>query len=269
MKTMKKVVLISAVLLAFIGVSLFVAAGTAMASYIIEHSHSQGVGSANVSFDSGSSTVNAYLGRFIMEPITPLPSNYPTYTISTVDGPETGFFSYCLEPLQPIGVGHGAQYQYPFTINSLAGTDGISAADALLIAELFGRYSPLLSGDPTGPYTGGTFRTAAAALQLAIWKINLDAATETLGSWDFSSGLMRVAAGAPPLETGASAKADAVALAMLNSLTGSGPMAYLESLRNDTVQDLLIQPVVPIPAAVWLLGTGIIGLVGIRRKFKK
>jgi hypothetical protein len=26
---------------------------------------------------------------------------------------------------------------------------------------------------------------------------------------------------------------------------------------------------VPIPAAVWLLGSGLIGLVGVRRKFKK
>jgi hypothetical protein len=289
MKTMKKVVLISAVLLAFIGVSLFVPAGTAMA-YLIDHPHSQGVGYADVSFDGGASTVEAYLGRFLMElavsahppavpgaPLPPLPSNYPTYPMpiyssGSIIGYEKGFFSYCIEPLQSIGVGHGTVTN--FTIGPLAGAGagGISAAEALLIGELFGRYSPLLSGNPDGPstglYTGGTFRTAAAALQLAIWKINLDTATETLGSWDFASGLMRVATGAPPLETGASLKADAVALAMLNSLTGSGPMAYLESLRNDTVQDLLIQPV-PIPAAAWLLGTGIVGLVGIRRKFRK
>jgi len=250
--------------------SLFVTAGTATAYdvYTIEHSHSQGVGSANISFNGGSSTVSAYLGRFIMEPITPLPSQYPTYPISTVHGTETGFYSYCLEPLQSIGIGHGSAYQYDFSIGPLAGTDGISATEASLIAELFGRYDPLLSADPTGPYTGGTFRTAASALQLAICKINLDAATETLGSWDFTSGLMRIAAGAVPLESGASARADAVALLMLNSLTGTGPMASLEGLRNATTQDLLIQPV-PIPPAVWLLGSGLIGLIGIRRRFKK
>jgi hypothetical protein len=217
---------------------------TSADTYTLEHSHSQGVGSANVSFNSGSSTVSAYLGRFIIEPITPLPANYPTYSISTVHGAETGFFSYCLEPLQPIGVGHGASYQYPFSIGSLAGTDGIDTDDAALVSELFGLYSPLLQNDPTGPYTGGTFRTAAAALQLAIWKINLDRATETLGSWDFSSGLMRVASSAVPLEDGASLKADAVALQMLNSLTGSGPMASgLQGLQNPTFQDLLIQQV--------------------------
>ncbi len=249
-----------------VAVMLLVAHGASAATYTIEHSHSQGVGYANVSFNGGASTESAYLGRFIMEPITPLPANYPTYTISTVHAPETGFFSYCLEPLQSIGQGHGAAYQYPFSIGSLVGTDGIDAGDNALIRELFGRYSPHLQNDPSsgGFYTGGTFRTAAAALQLAIWKINLDTATETLGAWDFSSGSMRIAAGAVPLESGASLQADAVALAMLNSLTGSGPMAFgLEGLRNPTHQDLLIQQV-PEPATMSLLALG--GLAMIRRR---
>jgi len=53
------------------------------ATYTIEHSHSQGVGYANVSFNGGVSTVNSYLGRFIMEPIpiAELPAQYPIYTI--------------------------------------------------------------------------------------------------------------------------------------------------------------------------------------------
>jgi hypothetical protein len=77
---------------------------------------------------------------------------------------------------------------------------------------------------------------------LALCKINLDRATETLGAWDFSSGLMRIAPGAVPLETGASLSADSVAVLMLDSLTGSGPMASeLEGLENPTVQDLIIQ----------------------------
>ena len=242
---------------------MFAGALTANAGYIIEHSHSQGVGSANVSFDGGNTTTGAYLGRFIMEPITPLPGEYPIYSISTVHGPENGFYSYCVEPEQPIGVGHGSQFQYSFDIGSLAGSGGIDASNAALIRELFGRYSPLLQNDPAtgGFYTGGTFRTAAAALQLSIWKINLDSSTETLGSWDFSSGLMRVNSANVPLEAGATKKADDVALAMLNSLTGIGPMASgLEGLRNDGVQDLLIQSV-PEPSTLALLGIGAIGLL--------
>jgi hypothetical protein len=226
------------------------------ATYTIEHSHSQGVGYANVSFNGGASTVSSYLGRFIMEPIpvTELPPQYPIYPISTVHGLESGFFSYCIEPLQSIGVGHGAAYQYEFSLGPLVGMDGFDAGDVALVNELFGLYSPLLKNDPTGPYTGGTFRTAAAALQLAVWKINLDRATETLGAWDFSSGLMRIAPGAVPLETGASLTADAVAVLMLNSLTGSGPTAmYLEGLENPTIQDLIIQsdPATPSKAATW------------------
>jgi len=214
------------------------------ATYTIEHSHSQGVGYADVSFDGGVSTVSSYLGRYIMEPIpiTELPPQYPIYSISTIDGPEDGFFSYCVDPLQYIGVGHGAPYQYEFSIVPLVGMDGLDAGDVTLVTELLGRYSPLLRNDPTGPYTGGTFRTAAAALQLAVYKINLDRATETSGAWDFSSGLMRVTPGAVPLETGASLRADSVAVLMLNSLTGSGPMAEaLEGLENPTIQDLIIQ----------------------------
>jgi hypothetical protein len=226
------------------------------ATYTIEHSHSQGVGYANVSFNGGVSTVSSYLGRFIMEPIpaNELPAQYPIYNISTVHGIEIGFFSYCLEPLQSIGVGHGAAYQYEFSIFPLLGLDGLDAGDVTLVTELFGLYNPLLKNDPTGPYTGGTFRTAAAALQLAVWKINLDRATETLGAWDFSSGLMRIAAGAVPLELGASLPADAVAVLMLNSLTGSGPMAlFLMGLENPTIQDLIIQadPATATKDATW------------------
>ena len=225
-------------------------------TYTIEHSHSQGVGYANVSFNGGVSTVNSYLGRFIMEPIpiAELPAQYPIYPISTIHGPESGFFSYCIDPLHSIGVGHGAAYQYEFSIVPLLGMDGLDADDVTLVEELLGRYNPLLRNDPTGPYTGGTFRTAAAALQLAMWKINFDRATETLGDWDFSSGLMRIAPGAVPLETEASLTADAVAVLMLNSLTGGGPRALLlEGLENPTIQDLVIQsdPATAVKATTW------------------
>jgi len=175
------------------------------------------------------------------------------------------FFSYCLEPNQSIGVGDTSP-NYDFSIVPLSGADGIDAGDAALINELFGRYSPILQNDPpnSGLYTGGTFRTAAAAIQLAIWKINLDRTSETQGFWDFSSNLMQIASGAVPLESGASARADAVALAMLNNLTGSGPTAWgLEGLQNSSYQDLIIQKV-PEPATICLLGLGI-GLMCRRR----
>ena len=250
-------------LIVALGAIALLAGGASAVTYTIEHPHSQGfyAGAGSVSFNRGNSWVDAWLGRFVMVPITPLPADYPTYPYS--DHPKA-FFSYCLELDQGIGVGHGVSYS--FTIGPLAGTDGVSAGEAPLISELFGRYDPLLQNDPTGPYTGGTFRTASAALQLAIWKINLDAATETLGSWDFTSGLMRVDHNLLTQESGASAKADVVALAMLNSLTGTCPMAWgLEGLHNATYQDLIIQSI-PEPVTMAGLMMGIGGLVTYVRK---
>ena len=150
--------------LSVVAVMLLAAGGASAApiTYLIEHSHSQGVGYANVSFNGGTSYSSSWLGRFLMEPITPavppnstLPPEYPIYKLrDSCDGihTEMGFYSYCLEPNQSIGVGHGASYQYAFSIVPLAGTDGIDAGDAALIRELFGRYNPLLQNDPTGPY---------------------------------------------------------------------------------------------------------------------
>lgn len=256
---MKKLVTVVLALFLVIAV-MFTGAGTANA-VSITHTHSQGLGYFDVSFNSGASYTSSYLGRFVMSVASSstLPPNYPVYTYS--DHPYS-FYSYCIEPTQSIGVGHTATYD--FTIDSLAGTDGISAPEAVLINELFGRYSPLLQNDPTGSYTGGTFRTAAAAMQLAIWKINLDAATQTSGTWNFGSGLMRV--GTITAESGASKTANLVALEMLNSLTGSGPMASgLQGLRNPTYQDVLIQSV-PEPSSLLALAGGLGCLLSMVRR---
>lgn len=236
---MKKVLTICTVVMVLFAVP-------AMASYSVTHTHSQGTGYANISFNGGGSTTSSYLGRFILQSQALDSAGYPTYTVSTVDGPEAySFYSYCLEPLQSIGVGHSATYD--FEVAALAGTDGISTSEAAWITELFGRYNPLLSGNPMGSYTGGSFRTAAAALQLAIWEINLDA------TWNLSNGNMIVLGTIQ--ETGASKTVNQVAADMLASLDGTGPMASnLEALRNGGVQDLIIQT--PEPATMALLALG-------------
>lgn len=232
---------------------------------LITHPHSQGIGNYNVSFNSDTSYQSTYLGRFVMSVASSstLPPEYPVYPyVSSDDTHPYSFYSYCIDPFSSIGYGHTATYD--FTIGSLAGSDGISASEAVLIEELFGRYSPLLQNDPTGPYAGGTFRTASAAIQLSIWKIILDTQTETLGDWDFASGLMRV--GTITAESGASKTANVVALEMLNSLTGTGPMASgLQGLRRDGTQDVLIQ-VVPEPSSIIALVGGLGSLLALRRR---
>lgn len=233
---MKKVLTICAVVMVLLAVP-------AMASVTIEHPHSQGIGYYNVSIYG--STVSSYMGRFVLQS-TNMPAGFPVYPFTASDHiDQNTFFSYCAEPTQGIGFGHGTSYTYD--IGTLSGTDGISASEAAWITELFGRYNPLLSGNPTGNYTGGTFRTAASALQLAIWEINLDA------TWNLSSGNMQVLGTIQ--ESGASKTVNQVAAEMLASLNGSGPMAYgLEGLRNATYQDLIVQT--PEPATMLLLGLG-------------
>lgn len=53
-----------------------------------------------------------------------------------------------------------------------------------------------------------------------------------------------------------------------DTATGTDYVAILRTFGDGTTQILAPggQPVVPIPAAVWLLGSGIVGLIGIRRR---
>lgn len=51
-------------------------------------------------------------------------------------------------------------------------------------------------------------------------------------------------------------------------ITATGGDFYFESLHmKGTIEDLTVPPAVPIPTAAWLFGTGMIAIIGIRRKF--
>ena len=45
--------------------------------------------------------------------------------------------------------------------------------------------------------------------------------------------------------------------------------SYMASSASARIIITADNPPVPIPSAVWLLGSGLVGLVGLRRKFKK
>ena len=47
------------------------------------------------------------------------------------------------------------------------------------------------------------------------------------------------------------------------------PFGTADKDYNDLVIEVKNVTPTPIPAAVWLLGTGLVGLVGIRRRFQK
>ena len=56
--------------------------------------------------------------------------------------------------------------------------------------------------------------------------------------------------------------------AFAGSITSGGVGNAANNLAGNINFDFNVSPV-PIPGAAWLLGSGLIGLVGIRKKFKK
>ena len=161
----------------------------------------------------------------------------------------TKFWAFCIEPQQTIR----KDESYTYEVTSVADaptnvTGGMGETKADQIAELLGTYYPKFGTSLTD--------TKAFALQIAIWEI----VRETTSSLDVYEGSTRF---------WSYFQADALNLAQsyLGSIDGSGPRAVgLLALCNEAHQDALVQ-VVPIPGAVWLLGSGLLGLLGLRRRF--
>jgi hypothetical protein len=93
----------------------------------------------------------------------------------------------------------------------------------------------------------------AAALQLAVWEI----VNETIGSYNVNTGNFNVGT------RGTVATRDA-ANTLLAGLAGYTPAANLYAMVNKDLQDFLVET--PLPAAAWLLGTGLLALFGIGRR---
>jgi hypothetical protein len=95
----------------------------------------------------------------------------------------------------------------------------------------------------------------ATAFQLAIWEI----VNETSLPYSLDDGSFT-------RDSGSAAAILANAwLADLNAgAIGWTPATGLLALTSSTVQDMLVQT--PIPAAAWLLGSGLLGLFGISRR---
>ncbi len=58
-------------------------------------------------------------------------------------------------------------------------------------------------------------------------------------------------------------------LAFSTELTHSSASASSQLLRLSVEDELIWENPVPIPSAVWLLGSGLVGLIGFRRKFRR
>ena len=143
-----------------------------------------------------------------------------------------------------------------------AGLTGTRADD---LRRLLGHALPDFAGAVQNTTVGGiTASQAALALQLAVWEI----ANENFGAgagqfaYNLGTGYLQV--------TTANANALSQASAWLSTLNaGWTPLNNVYALINERVpgQDFVVQ-VVPIPAAAWLLGSGLLGLFGLARRKK-
>jgi hypothetical protein len=118
----------------------------------------------------------------------------------------------------------------------------------------------------------------AAAAQLVIWELVFESSTTALGTIDLFGGSFKTLAPAN----------NAVVVEAMNIINNELPNAAQLAKFNENswmlavspkdssplpgpepYQNFLVHVNAPIPAAAWLLGTGLIGLIGIRSKKKK
>jgi len=156
---------------------------------------------------------------------------------------KTGPLSYCVDR---------SRYVYVPGIY-WADVEPLSTKGLQQAAWLMDAYSPDIKGRGPNP-------TEAYALQLAIWSV-----TGQLGITNIEQAIS--------ISAYPSSLAD-MATQMLNSIPQTINMndkyALLEIFNNSsmTVQYQSQLAPVPIPAAAWLLGSGLIGLIGIRRRIR-
>ena len=178
------------------------------------------------------------------------------------NSPDNYFIGMCLEFNESIS--YGATHTWTLTsldqapddaANNLPSGMGTTKADNM--RRLLGHVLPNFELAPS--LTNQT----AIALQIALWEIVHE--TEE-ASYVLATGNARF--------TGSSvAGALALAQGWLDNLNGGNQANWtfaqnVYAITKDGVQDYLVQTVVPIPAAAWLLGSGLIGLIGIGRRRK-
>jgi len=171
----------------------------------------------------------------------------PTYASGEITGNLSGdinmtpMYSFCVDASTDLYQGT----QYSGSLNSINGNTGLLQA-----AYLMNKYVPnnsALSDTNTG-----------VALQWAMWRLIGQ------GSYITSNNLDTTYASVYTQSTNYVTEAQAQQLGNLNQLAGE-----YEVLQLNGSQDLIFVPTpTPIPAAVWMFGSGLMGLFGLRRKEK-
>jgi hypothetical protein len=207
-------------------------------------------------------------GEFTLQTTDPIVA-YSLYATATKDqaSSKPNFQSFCLEK---------NEYVYPWAtynaaLNTAAVAGGVAPSpqpDPVSVgtADLYWRFATNdwvgtnwnSSGDISYNYTPGASRLASATdLQNAIWYLEQEIGTIAVGNNFYNYVAWKYGAPGTGFDQGAAAdNAGRFAVMALNLTDNAG-----------RAQDMLT--VVPIPPAVFLLGSGFLGLVGIRRWRKK
>ncbi len=172
------------------------------------------------------------------------------FTVQFDSSPATD--AYCVDLFE--GVGYPLPQSYPvelLTLDQAGTTTGIALADDYRNAAwLMNAFS-----------SAADTAEKKAGLQVAIWEVLYDG----LGSLDLAAGniLLGTTMGS---NQGVGSAVDGFANGYLAALTANGQATGLDWFRvayNDGRQDQLVAP---IPAAVWLFGSGLLGVLGFGRK---
>jgi len=179
--------------------------------------------------------------------------------------PTSTFIGFCLELNEYIG-GSTPGASHTWTLGDLedapidaAGTitAGMGITKANHILALLGQVLPDFSK------AASLANDTALALQISIWEI----VHETASAYALGSGNVTFSA---VKDNAISASAMSIAAGWLTALNGDHGWTAARNIfaiSKDGVQDYVVQ-VVPLPAAAWLLGSGLLGLFAVARRKK-
>jgi hypothetical protein len=177
-------------------------------------------------------------------------SDFSSSTPPSDAGPSFKTIGYCTEFGQYAGKGW-VMPNYVITPVNTSDSESLRKA-----AEVVRLYAPGLG------YTGYTadhvsLDYARAAVQLAVWEFTY----EKSGTYDIKRGSFFAT-------DGTNSEIRDLANKYIGLVTGSS-FQHTATAISAANQNLLIGTHAPIPGAVWLFGSGLVGLLGFRRKFSK